>query len=59
MAFSATRLTCYAVIAAVEEDMRAAIEEHLGMLTIAQVLPIERADRAQARRQEPGQFARR
>ena len=57
MAFSATRLTCFAVIAAVEEDMRAAIEEHLGALAIAEVLPTERADRAQARRQADGLLA--
>jgi LuxR family transcriptional regulator, glucitol operon activator len=54
MTFSATRLTCFALIAAMEEDMRAAIEENLGDLTITEVLPTERADRAQARRQADG-----
>jgi LuxR family transcriptional regulator, glucitol operon activator len=54
MAFSATRLTCFAVIAALEEDMRAAIEDYLGELTIAEILPTERADRAQVRRQTDG-----
>src|ERR1039458_10709585 len=54
MAFSATRLTCFALIAAMEEDMRAAIEEYMGDLTISGVLPPERADRAQARRRTDG-----
>lgn len=54
MTFSATRLTCFAVIAAIEEDMRAAIEEHLGAYTIAEALPAERVERAQERRQTDG-----
>ncbi len=54
MAFSATRLTCFALIAAMEEDMRATIEEFLGDLSITQVLPPERVSRAQARRQAEG-----
>jgi LuxR family transcriptional regulator, glucitol operon activator len=54
MTFSATRLTCFALIAAIEEDMRAAIEEHLGAYKITEVLPAERTERAQARRQVDG-----
>lgn len=51
MTFSATRLTCFALISAMEEDMRAAIEEYLGEYTIAEVLPADRIERAQTRRQ--------
>jgi LuxR family glucitol operon transcriptional activator len=54
MTFSATRLTCFALISAMEEDMRAAIEEYLGEYTIAEVLPGDRIERAQIRRQAEG-----
>jgi tetratricopeptide (TPR) repeat protein/cold shock CspA family protein len=54
MAFSATRLTCFALIAALEEDMRGAIEEFLGELAITELLPADRVTRAQARRQADG-----
>ncbi len=50
MSFSATRLTCYALIAAVEEDMRAALESVVVDREIDQVLSVERAGRAQVRR---------
>lgn len=54
MTFSATRLTCFVLIAAIEEDMRAAIEDHLGAHAISEVVPADRAERAQTRRQADG-----
>jgi tetratricopeptide (TPR) repeat protein len=40
-----------------EEDMRGAIEEHLGELAITDVLPADRVERAQVRRQADGHAA--
>lgn len=54
MSLSATRLTCYVLIAAIEEDMRAAIEAYLGDLTLSDALPMERVQRAQERRHLDG-----
>ena len=54
MSFSATRLTCFALIAAVEEDMRVAIEVQLGSLPILEAITEDRASRAQVRRQKDG-----
>lgn len=54
MSFSATRLTCFALVAAIEEDMRAAIDAHLGDQGTADLLGPERMERAQARRQAAG-----
>ncbi len=54
MSYSATRLTCFAIISALEEDMRAIVEEHLGDLPVAEVLTNDRAERAQLRRQKDG-----
>lgn len=54
MSFSATRLTCFALIAAIEEDLRAAIETYLSDQTMADLVGPERVGRAQARRQVAG-----
>lgn len=54
MSFSATRLTCFALLAALEEDMRATIEACLGDSSIGEVVPSDRADRAQERRKKEG-----
>ena len=57
MAYSATRLTCFALIAAIEDDMRAAIEANLGDRAIDDILPADRAQRAQSRRADDGHGA--
>jgi LuxR family glucitol operon transcriptional activator len=54
MSFSATRLTCFALLAAMEQDMRDAIELHLGDKSLVELLPQERAEKAQARRLKDG-----
>jgi len=54
MTYSATRLTCFALISSMEEDMRSVIEEHLGELPIADVLPSDRILKAQERRKADG-----
>jgi Tfp pilus assembly protein PilF/cold shock CspA family protein len=54
MSFSATRLTCYALIAAIEEDIRAALETALGDDPIEQVITSERVEKAQSRRKADG-----
>lgn len=50
MSFSATRLTCFALLSAVEQDMRDAAETYIGDLPVADAIPDDRAERAQARR---------
>jgi len=54
MSFSATRLTCFALVAAIEEDMRAAIEADLGDRGTGALLGPERTEKALARRQLAG-----
>jgi LuxR family glucitol operon transcriptional activator len=54
MSFSATRLTCFALLSAMEEDMRNSIEATSGEVAIEQALPQDRAERAQARRVRDG-----
>lgn len=54
MSYSATRLTCFAILSAMEEDLRATIEQHLGDLTLSEVLPEERIERANGRRVKDG-----
>jgi LuxR family transcriptional regulator, glucitol operon activator len=54
MTYSATRLTCFALISSIEEDMRSVIEEHLGDSPIADVLPADRIQKAQERRKTDG-----
>ena len=34
MSFSATRLTCFALLAAMEQDMRGSIQDHLGIAAL-------------------------
>lgn len=50
MSFSATRLTCYALLSALEEDLRAEIELHVQQTSPAAVLGVDRAAQVQARR---------
>lgn len=50
MSFSATRLTCFALLAAMEHDMRDAAETYIGQRDVETALPSERAERAQLRR---------
>jgi LuxR family transcriptional regulator, glucitol operon activator len=57
MAYSATRLTCFALIAAIEDDMRAAIEANLSDRAIDDILPDDRVQRAQLRRSDDGHGA--
>lgn len=54
MSFSATRLTCYALIAAIEGDMRASIEGCIGEVGTTDLLPRHQEDRAQNRRIRDG-----
>jgi LuxR family transcriptional regulator, glucitol operon activator len=50
MAFNATRLTCFALLSALEEDLRTEIENYVGIDDAADVLPAARLDSAQLRR---------
>jgi LuxR family glucitol operon transcriptional activator len=50
MSFSATRLTCYALLSALEEDLRFEIESHISHDSLESVLGLERTASVQARR---------
>jgi hypothetical protein len=50
MSFSATRMTCYALLSAIEHDLRDAVETHIGDSLAEDVLPAGRLERAQERR---------
>jgi LuxR family glucitol operon transcriptional activator len=54
MSFSATRLTCFALLSAMEDDMRASIEAFLGDRLIADVLAPTKAELCQSRRNKDG-----
>ena len=54
MSYSATRLTCFAVLSAIEEDLRATIEQHLGGSPLGEVFPSDRIERANGRRAKDG-----
>jgi len=54
MSFSATRLTCFALLSAMEEDTRAFIEAFLGSRPIADVLDAPKAELCQQRRSKDG-----
>ncbi|MER2087455.1 NB-ARC domain-containing protein [Rhodococcus sp. (in: high G+C Gram-positive bacteria)] len=54
MSFSATRLTCFALVSGIEDDMRSLIADALGDADIANAVPQDRAERAQLRRAKDG-----
>ncbi len=54
MSFSATRLTCFALLSAMEDDMRASIEAFLGDRPILDVLAPSKAELCQLRRSKDG-----
>lgn len=54
MSYSATRLTCFAILSAIEEDLRAAIEQYLGDRDLDEVIVAERIARANERRVKDG-----
>jgi LuxR family glucitol operon transcriptional activator len=54
MSFSATRLTCFALLSAMEEDMRAAIEAAAGHMEINELMSPDLAELAQGRRSKDG-----
>lgn len=54
MSFSATRLTCFALISAVEQDMRDLIELRLADSPPSSHLPADRLAKAQERRERDG-----
>ncbi|MEU0267496.1 NB-ARC domain-containing protein [Nocardioides sp. NPDC006303] len=54
MSFSATRLTCFALLAAMEQDMRSAIQDYLGDRAAEDLIPADRVTRANGRRVKDG-----
>lgn len=50
MSYSATRLTCFALLSALEEDLRQHIEVHLGASNPAEVLTEDELEKTQKRR---------
>ncbi|HET9657330.1 MAG TPA: NB-ARC domain-containing protein [Kineosporiaceae bacterium] len=50
MSYSATRLTCFAIISALEEDLRAEIDSYVPLIDAVAVLGEDRAARVRARR---------
>ena len=50
MIYGATRLTCFALISALEEDMRGALMEHGALANVEAFLSSERYERAKSRR---------
>ncbi|MEA5054960.1 MAG: hypothetical protein VB093_16160, partial [Propionicimonas sp.] len=54
MSFSTQRLTCYALISALEADMRIAMQVASGDAAPESVLPVDRVTTAQDRRAKSG-----
>lgn len=50
VSYSATRLTCYALLSSLEEDLRSEIEAYIPLDNVVGVLGPDRAERVQARR---------